>query len=276
MDNHETSQEDKLFVLQMTKLQFEKELSSFVKGSTPPVLIAWHVLRRRRGERERKQLTGMDLEDIEWDKISNITEADSIKLIRDPYRGITLEIQEKEVGLWIVISSEGDKEPDDVLTKEGWLHLGFKQIKVNPEAYNDLRRWLESKQSAYPNHTTYVIGENHMGDNFDFRNSNITNNGGQMLLGKIQNVTASLNASGKQEIGNALTNVKNEIEKSDKLSETQRQEVLELVSQIGEEAAKAKPNKTILQALGDGLLIALKAVPDLIKVAGVLLALLPK
>jgi hypothetical protein len=32
----------------------------------------------------------------------------------------------------------------------------------------------------------------------------------------------------------------------------------------------------MLQALGDGLLKALKAIPDLVKVAGVLIALLPK
>jgi len=97
-----------------------------------------------------------------------------------------------------------------------------------------------------------------------------------MFLGKFQDVIANLNASGQQEFGNALTNVKNEIEKSDKLSETEKQEVLEMVQQIGAEAAKSKPNKPMLQALGDGLLKALKAIPDLVKVVGVLIALLPK
>lgn len=122
----------------------------------------------------------------------------------------------------------------------------------------------------------FSVKELFMGDKIDFSNSNITNSGGQMFLGKVQDVIANLNASGKQEFGNALTNVKNEIEKSDKLSEAEKQEVLELVNQIGEQAAKTKPNKTMLQSLGDGLLKALQAVPGLVKVAGVLIALLPK
>lgn len=131
-------------------------------------------------------------------------------------------------------------------------------------------------KALQPAYQLYFSGDNIMGDKLDFSNSNITNNGGQMFLGKFQDVIANLNASGKQEFGNALTNVKNEIEKSDKLSETEKQEVLEMVHQIGAEAAKSKPNKPILQALGDGLLKALKAIPDLVKVVGVLIALLPK
>jgi hypothetical protein len=153
------------------------------------------------------------------------------------------------------------------------IQLGNSLLEIHRESVEFVQRKTLAMQPAFQ---VYFSGDNIMGDKIDFNNANITNNGGQMFLGKFQDVIANLNASGQQEFGNALTNVKNEIEKSDKLSETEKQEVLEMVQQIGAEAAKSKPNKPMLQALGDGLLKALKAIPDLVKVVGVLIALLPK
>ena len=153
------------------------------------------------------------------------------------------------------------------------IQLGNSLLEIHRESVEFVQRKTLAMQPAFQ---VYFSGDNIMGDKIDFNNANITNNGGQMFLGKFQDVIANLNASGQQEFGNALTNVKNEIEKSDKLSETEKQEVLEMVQQIGAEAAKSKPNKPMLQALGDGLLKALKAIPDLVKVVGVLIALMPK
>jgi len=152
----ENHSKDELFVLQMTKLQFENELKSFVSGPTPSNLIDWRVLRRRRTEQERKQLPDMELEHLNWELISNVTEADSIKLTRDPFRGLALELKEKETGLWIVVSTEGDRDSITVVEKEGFRHVGFKQIQVNPKARNDLRAWLKSKQKTSTAKTTKI------------------------------------------------------------------------------------------------------------------------
>jgi hypothetical protein len=51
------------------------------------------------------------------------------------------------------------------------------------------------------------------------------------------------------------------------LSEEQKQKQIEVLSQIGEQVAKLKPNKTLIKGLGEGLTSAVKSIPDVAKAA---------
>jgi hypothetical protein len=140
----ESDVREKPFVIQMTKPQFERELGRFVNKSGQPWWTVWRVLLRRLTEQDRRQCTRMELEYKDWEPITNITEADAIKLTCDPYRGLVLELTEKEAGLWVVVNSEGDRE--SVTVREGgtFRHKGYKHISVNPEAHSVLLAWLKS------------------------------------------------------------------------------------------------------------------------------------
>lgn len=125
-----------------------------------------------------------------------------------------------------------------------------------------------------PQFQLYFSGEISMGDKYDFRNANINNTGGQVFIGRLKDVIANLNASGHQDFGNVLQELSSAIEASKHLSDDQKQEVLELVRQLGEESAKQKPNKTLLKTLGDGIMVVLKSIPDVAKAVGALMPLL--
>ena len=104
----------------------------------------------------------------------------------------------------------------------------------------------------------------------------ISNTGGQILVGNFENVVANLNKSGQDKLATSLENLKESITTSSHLSINQKKECLEIVSQIGEEATKEHPNKTLLKSLGSGLMTVLKTAPDVIKVAASLVPLLNK
>ena len=64
---------------------------------------------------------------------------------------------------------------------------------------------------------------------------------------------------------NALKTLKDGIISSPHIPEDKKEDHMEVVNKIGEEAAKDKPNRTLLKIMSDGLLSALKTVPDLAK-----------
>ncbi len=99
----------------------------------------------------------------------------------------------------------------------------------------------------------------------DFRGANINNIGGQQFIGKFNNTIASLNATGNEELGNALAELTKAVATSNHLSDDQKRESLEVVQQLGDAAAKPQPNKSLIKSLGDGLITALKTVPDVAK-----------
>jgi len=99
---------------------------------------------------------------------------------------------------------------------------------------------------------------------------------GQVFLGRFNDVIANLGAAGRDELANALQAAREAVIASQKLSDEQKQEVIEIINQIGEEAAKPKPNKTLLKSLGEGLMSALKSVPDIAKAVGAITELLTK
>lgn len=111
-----------------------------------------------------------------------------------------------------------------------------------------------------------------MGDIF----SGNTNIGGIQNLGKFNDVINSLNAAGQKELADALTALKEVVLASKHLTDDKKQEQLEVISDIGEEATKPKPNRTKIKMLGDGLLATLKAIPDVAQAVGSIAPILLK
>jgi len=110
-----------------------------------------------------------------------------------------------------------------------------------------------------------LIQEVIMGDKVDVNTGNITNTDGQLFIGKFNEVQANLSSSGHTELAEALKILKEAIMASNHIANEKKQEHIEVVNQIGEEAMKEKPNRTLLKIMGDGLLSALKTVPDIAK-----------
>lgn len=111
-----------------------------------------------------------------------------------------------------------------------------------------------------------------MEDNIHNQIGDISNISGQVFIGKFENVTANQGISDQSELTKALSALTVAIMASKDLPEEQKQDQVEVIKQIGEEASKPKPNKTLLKILGEGLIGALKAVPD---IAGAVAAVAP-
>lgn len=149
-----SSKFDGPFLIQMTKPQFERALDGFVNKTnknvltTPRVLLGWRTLHRRKTEQERR-LSSAQL-NVHTDEIAD---ADFIRLTRQPFRGLVLELTEKDTGLWVVVKPEGDRESITVTEKKKrskfllFRHVGWKNIPVNPKAQGDLLRWLKSLEN---------------------------------------------------------------------------------------------------------------------------------
>ena len=101
-----------------------------------------------------------------------------------------------------------------------------------------------------------------MGDQIHNQIGDISNISGQLFIGKFNNIIANLNGNGQTELAEALTTIEDAVMASEVLLFAEKQEYVEVINHIGEEAAKSKPNKTLLKALGDGLMSTLRSVPD--------------
>lgn len=151
------------------------------------------------------------------------------------------------------------------------IQVGNSLSEIHQEAVKFVQRKTLDLQPAYQ---IYFSGDNIMGDKIDFSNSNITNNGGQMFLGKFQDVIANLNASGKGELAQAISSLKDAIQASKHLNDEQKQENVEALTTIADEVAKPKPNSFVLKSLSEGLIAALKVIPDVVKAVETLSPLL--
>jgi hypothetical protein len=107
-------------------------------------------------------------------------------------------------------------------------------------------------------------------------NIDISGNNGQVFLGNFNNVIANLSSSGKKELANVLEISNKALMESNELPDDKKQELNDLMQQIGEESAKTKPNKTILKSLGDGLKSALELAPSVAKAIEPLLLIINK
>jgi len=167
------------------------------------------------------------------------------------------------------------------------IRAGLTPAKVNPEVpswLNDLviqamdedpaKRFqsvaeietaIRKNRDQHNQSITIKIKEFTMGDKFDIKTGNISNVTGQLFIGKFNDVIANLNIAGHGELAEALKTLKEAVMGSQYLSDEKKQEQVEVINQIGEEAAKPQPNKTLLKMLGDELMSGLKAIPDIAK-----------
>lgn len=139
-----------------------------------------------------------------------------------------------------------------------------KSMKIEPsERYNS----VAEIEFLFRNNlkTSIEIKELVMGNKIEFNNTGTINNNGQLFIGKFNDVYAKLNTSGNSELAEALKTLKVAIMASKEISEEQKEESIEVVNNIGSEALKEKPNKTIINALWEGLSSSLKAIPDITK-----------
>lgn len=82
------------------------------------------------------------------------------------------------------------------------------------------------------------------------------------VIGQFNNMVASLNGTSQFEVASALKLFKEGIMASTEISARTKQELIEVMNQIGEEAARVVPNTIFLHILSDGLLKTLQALPD--------------
>ena len=88
---------------------------------------------------------------------------------------------------------------------------------------------------------------------------------GSLLSGRVYSdrsnyVIATLREAGFGDLAATLKSAQDAINANKELSLDQKRECLEVINQIGEEAAKPKPNNTLLKSLSEGLKTALKTV----------------
>ena len=104
-----------------------------------------------------------------------------------------------------------------------------------------------------------------MGDQIRNQIGDISNISGQLFIGKFNTVIADLNRNGQTGLAEALKTLEEAVMASGVLLDDEKQEQIEVINHIGEEAAKPKPNKTLLNVLGDGLITTLDPSPMWLK-----------
>ena len=161
-----------------------------------------------------------------------------------------------------------------------WLeHFIIKSIEREPskrfQTIAEMERFFLQNVSPEQKLITFDIKELTMGDKFDIRTGDISNVTGQLFIGKFNEIIANLNSTGKADMAEALKTLKEAVMASQLISEDKKREHIEVINQFGEEAAKEKPNKTLLEIIGSGLVSALKVVPDIAKAIAAVLPFIP-
>jgi serine/threonine protein kinase len=140
---------------------------------------------------------------------------------------------------------------------------------IDPDPGARFQTVAEMERVLYGNHkdatTATIVQEVVMGDRIEIKARDINAAGGQLFMGKFHDVASTLESQGKGDIAQALKLLKEAIMASEHLSEEEKAENVQVATQFGEEAAKKEPNRTLLRALGDGLMATLRAVPDIAK-----------
>jgi tetratricopeptide (TPR) repeat protein len=85
---------------------------------------------------------------------------------------------------------------------------------------------------------------------------------GRVYADRSNYVIATLKEAGFDDLAQTLKSAQDAIKASKGLSPEQKPECVEIINQIGEEAAKPKPNNTLLKSLSEGLKAALRTVRD--------------
>jgi|SRR5215469_4014964 len=104
-----------------------------------------------------------------------------------------------------------------------------------------------------------------MGDKVHNEIGDISNISGQVFVGKFNNVIANLNATNQKELAETLKTLQEAVTVSECLNDDEKQDHLDVITEIGEQASSPKPNKAKLKRLSDGLITALRTIPDVAK-----------
>lgn len=145
---------------------------------------------------------------------------------------------------------------------EPWLdELVLKAIEPKPEdrfqTIADVERVL--RENVASDNPVLKVKELLMGDRINITTGNVS---GQVFMGKFHDVAAALEKQGDQELADALKLLKEAVVASAVLTDEQKGENITVITQLGEEASKDEPNRTLLRVLADGLLAGLRVVPD--------------
>ena len=119
---------------------------------------------------------------------------------------------------------------------------------------------------------SYYARELYLGDRIQSEVGNISNNSGQVLIGKFNKVVANLDSSDQTQLAEALKVLEEAVMASSYLNEDEKQDHVDVITEIGERAVEPTPNKAKLKRLCAGLMTTLKVIPD---VANAVTAVLP-
>ncbi len=94
-----------------------------------------------------------------------------------------------------------------------------------------------------------------------------SSDGGQIFIGNTFNQAFNnLVNSGQAELAKGLQELATAIQTNQELNAGQKQEYIEVVTEMTAEAGKSQPNRSKLKMLGQGLLDTLKLVPGMLEV----------
>jgi len=152
---------------------------------------------------------------------------------------------------------------------------GLNPRKINPH----VPHWLDSMiakatqiepadrfQSVAEMESILLANQNQERTYMNINVGNISNVSGQLFIGQFNTVVANLNGHNQTQLVEVLKALKEAVMASQFLSIDKKQEQVDIINQIGQEAAKPDRNKTLLKMLIDGLMTASKVIPDVANV----------
>jgi hypothetical protein len=171
---------------------------------------------------------------------------------------------EKKADMWSEAEvGELAREAEDYILpgERDALLEALKNIDVRRNIFHDVDEFMKKDINYY--FIQEYIREQTVAKKTSISTGNISNVSGQLFFGNFDQVEANLNANSQTELAEALRSLADAISTSDHLSNDKKQEQLEIITTIGEEANKSDPNKSILKMLGDGVIASLKVIPDI-------------
>ena len=114
------------------------------------------------------------------------------------------------------------------------------------------------RSSSMSEHVKEVV----MGNKLEVSIGDLVGQGNNLYIGDFNNVVTTLERAGKTQISDALKMLKEAILASNSIPKKEKQELIQVVNQIGHESANKKSNPALRRILVDGLLATLKAIPD--------------
>ncbi|NUM45468.1 MAG: DUF1542 domain-containing protein [Anaerolineales bacterium] len=244
--------------------------ASITKLEYPQFLAQMYIVIEAENEKRFEKL----LSAIE-SYMEQFTEFNSISLSEGFYKTFPLSPATTEKLIEVVVKPAVIRLGKENWMQASWMALSSAEVgclwhipSANLGLPEQLIQYTPEKES-------FPVGVVNMEVNQDFSNSHIE---GSNITGQAINSTITTNtySSRNQDVTAVLAEVKKAIEDSKHLSKEKKDEYVDMVNKIKDEAEKPKPNKTFLKLQGEFLLATLKAVPDLAKAVTALAPLISK